>query len=436
MRLEHRLQEKLELKLKPVPLLVLEARIMELPALELEEAIINEVEANPILDMPEESESSIETILRKSKYLSYEPELNAHPMGGYEDDTPSAEELLEAPPISVWDRLEVQVSAEFTDDKERDIAMMILDNLDGKGFLSITEEEIAEKTKSEVEFVHKIRRCFMELDPKGAGSLSISEYLLFQLYSRKLIDEDEFEEFSKHLEEDKIRNITRNLKITLLPYPFSLYEKDTSLYIMPEITFRVIDGKIHIEIYESPFTSLQINPMYEEMLKSRETPRDIKKFLSEKYRNAQKFREAILRRREYIRKIAEFIAEKQEGFLLGKDTYPVPVSQKEAADELGIPPSTLNRILKEKYADTPRGVYALRFFFKRGVRGARFHLSQDELGDIIREIVESEDKTHPLSDEEITAILNQRGIRIKRRTVAAKRKELGIPSSRGRKESK
>ncbi len=434
MKLEHKLQEKLELKLKPVPLLVLEARILELPALELEEAIINEVEANPILDIPEGIDASINTILKKSEYLSYEPELNAHPMGGYEDDTPSPEELLEAPPISVWDRLEVQVSAEFTGEKEREIAMMILDNLDGKGFLSITEEEIARKTGAAVEEVHRIRRCFMELDPKGTGSLSIAEYLLFQLYSRNLINEEEFEEFSRHLDEEKIRQITKNLKISLLPYPFSLYERDTSEYIVPEITFRIVDGKIQVEIYESPFTSLQINQRYEQMLKSKKTPREIKRFLAEKYRNAQKFREAILRRKEYLRRIAEFIAEKQEKFLLGKSIYPVPVSQKEAARALSIPPSTLNRILKEKYADTPRGIYALRFFFKRGVRGAHFSLSQDELGDIIREIIESEDKRHPLSDEEIAAILNQRGIKIKRRTVAAKRKELGIPSSRERKE--
>ncbi len=432
MKLEHRLQERLELKLKPIPLLVLEARILELPALELEEAIINEVEANPILDVPETLEKSIDTMLKKAEYLSYEPELNAHPMGGYEDDTPSPEELLEAPPVSVWDRLEVQASAEFTEGDERKVAMTILDNLDGKGFLSISEEELANKTGVSIDKVRKVRRCFMELDPIGSGSLSISEFLLFQLLLRRLISEEEFLEFSRQLDEQRIREITKNLKISLLPYPFSLYEKDSPFYIVPEITFKAINGRIQVEIYESPFTSLQINPVYEQMLKAKTTPKDIKRFLAVKYKSAQKFREALIKRREYIRRIAEFIADKQEDFLLGKTPYPVPVSQKDASMELSIPASTLNRILKEKYADTPRGIFALRFFFKRGVRGAYFTLSQDELGDIIREIIDSEDKAHPLSDEEITAILNQRGIKIKRRTVAAKRKELGIPSSRER----
>ena len=433
MKLEHRLQKRLELRVQPIPLLILEAKILELPALELEEAVINEVEANPMLDLPDSLEKSIDRMLKKAQDFPYEPELNAHPMGGYEEDTPSFEEVLESPPVSVWDRLEVQASAEFTDEKDRKIAMAILDNLDGKGFLSISEEELAEKTKEELEYVRKIRRCFMEFDPKGSGSLSITEFLLFQLLSRKLISEEEFEDFSKKLDEDKIREITHNLKISLLPYPFSLYEQSSTSYIIPEIIFRIVNQKIQVELYESPFTSLSINPVYEEMLKSDKTPKDIKRFLAKKYKSAQKFREALIKRKEYIRRIAEFIAQKQEEFLLGKAAFPVPVSQKDAALELDIPPSTLNRILKEKYADTPRGVFALRFFFKHGVRGTNFTLSQDELLDIIKEIIDSEDKAYPLSDEEITAILNQRGIKIKRRTVTQKRKKLGIPSSRERK---
>lgn len=433
MRLEQRLQEKLELNLRPLPILVLEARILELPLLELEKAIIKEVETNPILKVPESDEYSINTMLNKSKYLSYEPELNAHPMGKYEDDTPSAEELLEAPPISVWDRLESQVSVQFSDGLEQKIARAILDNLDERGFLSVNEEELSKKVGTTLRDVKRIRRCFMELDPLGSGSLSISEFLLFQLLSRGLITEKEFGEFLEHLDERKIKEITGNMDISLLPYPFSLYEDTSSnYYIVPEVIFKVVEDRIVVEIYESIFTSLQINPTYEEMLRSEKTSREVKRFLAEKYRNAQKFREALLKRKEYIRRIADFIAEKQGEFLLGYVSYPSPVSQRAASSELGIPPSTLNRILKEKYADTPRGIFPLRFFFKRGVRGANFALSQEELAEIIREIIDSEDKRYPLSDEEIAAILNQRGIRIKRRTVAAKRSELGIPSSRER----
>ncbi len=435
MKLENRLQARLELKLKPMPLLVMEAKLMEIPLFELEEAIIKEVESNPMLEFPDQDskDRSISSLFKESKYLHYEPEISGHPMSKYEDEETSAEELVEAPPISVWDRLSAQIDVEFSDAVEKKIANAILDNLDGKGFLTKSEESLAEKFGLKLELVRKVRSIFVNFDPFGAGSLSLKEFLLLQLLSRSLITRDEMGEYLNEVDEEKLKRILSKYRINYLLYPFSLYEEERSTYIVPEVIFKIIEGSIVVELYESSYINLSINKNYEMLLKSSEVDHKVKNFLKQKYNNALRFREFIIKRRLYLRKIAEYIALKDAPFIMGEVNYTKPESQRRAAEHMGIPVWTFNRILKEKYVDTPRGIFSLRFFFKKGIKTASEPISRNKLDEMIKELIEEEDKRYPVSDQEIAAILNQRGISIKRRTVALARQKLGIPASFKRK---
>ena len=156
---------------------------------------------------------------------------------------------------------------------------------------------------------------------------------------------------------------------------------------------------------------------------------EAKRFLKESYERYKELLKALNLRRKNLRRALEIVVEVQRDFLLGKGSLK-SFSISELASELGVHVSTASRLVNSKYVKTPVGTFLLKHFFPReSVSGA----SQDELMELIREIVESEDKTRPYSDEEIAKILKQKGYNVARRTVAKYRKLLGIPSSRDRK---
>ncbi|RUM32751.1 MAG: RNA polymerase sigma-54 factor, partial [Aquifex sp.] len=186
------------------------------------------------------------------------------------------------------------------------------------------------------------------------------------------------------------------------------------------------DGELVAYLYED-FIDIDINEEYLELYKN--SKGKVKSFLKEAFEKYESIRKALEIRRENLRKILDIILERQEDFLKGRGNLKA-LTVKEVAEILGVHESTVSRIVNSKYVKTPVGTYPLKFFFVReSVEG----VSQDELLNLIREVIENEDKRKPLSDEQIAKILREKGFNIARRTVTKYREILGIPSSRERK---
>ncbi len=434
------------------------ARLSAVPILELQHLVIQEVEENPCLEIESWDPPQIDIIEETTKETpEITPDENellpTWPRGiisnNEDDDTLEPE----APPIGFWDRVEAQVEVNFARDKRRyRIARTIIDSLDERGRLSLPVEIIARRLGVEVDEVEKVRQFILrEFDPPGIAAVNLRETLLVQLEQRNLTDSLLYKAISEHWDEAKrglreyISRISpndeekeENLKLleSLYLFPSTVYEHESIAYIYPEVIFKERDGRIVVELVRGMYPMLAINSYYASLLDDPNVDKKTKRFIKEKLDRARIYIEALASRRRNIAMIAEFIALNQEDFLLGRSKYLKPITQLEAAERLGMSESTLSRIVRGKYAETPVGIFELKFFFSRGVMKNGRVVSKDRMIDRMLQIIESEDKANPLSDEKIASILRKEGYKISRRTVVKYRQQLGIPSSKARKNKK
>ncbi|RKZ01793.1 MAG: RNA polymerase sigma-54 factor [Candidatus Hydrothermota bacterium] len=450
--------------IQPTMLQVLSAKLTSMTVLELKQHIVHEIEENVFLDVKswEYAEIEIKNIQSKEDE-SVIPEDKAldllpfFPPSGYEDDEDETEP--EAPPTGFWDRLEIQLFSNFKKGTlEFRIAQKIIDSLDGSGTLSGTSvESIAESLGVQVQKVEQIRRFILyKFDPVGIAAKDLRELYLAQLEHRNLKDtllyrvlkDERLWSRVKRLGLRRVlmeaarseREVEENLKISTSLYsnPARIYESHAD-YINPEVIFKEVEGNIIVELARGIYPHIYLNQRYLQLLHNPEVSQDVKSFLKKQLVRAQVFLQAMEQRRKNILKVAEFIAHKQKDFLLGKTKYLEPITQKDAAEMLDMTVSTFNRVVNGKYADTPVGVFELKFFFSRGISlsdGSK-KVTVSEIKSYIREIIENEEPASPLTDSQIAEILrDEYGIDIARRTVAKYRIELGIPRANIRRRQK
>lgn len=400
MKINQRLELKLRLNLKL--LLKQQIELLTLQVQELEKMLNEEIILNPL----------IKGVFKK---------------------IPKNFEVKEIPPFEIpYEASEVEIlernlRAELRG-KELEIAQELLNFIDERGFLSKTPEEISYELGIPLETLEEVRKKVIHLEPLGVCSRDIWEFL-----------ETQIEEIYPE-ESDSLKNVLKEYRKTgNVNLPQKVKEKLSRLKISPlssmglpykiaklDAVIEEEDGKLVAYLYED-FIDIDINEEYLELYKN--SKGKVKSFLKEAFEKYESIRKALEIRRENLRKILDIILKRQEGFLKGKGNLKA-LTVKEVAEILGIHESTVSRIVNSKYVKTPVGTYPLRFFFVReSVEG----VSQDELLNLIREVIENEDKSKPLSDEQIAKILREKGFNIARRTVTKYREVLGIPSSRERK---
>lgn len=425
---KQRLELNTNQELVPLPLIIQEATLLELDILELREGILKEMSSNPLLDI--DKYNDIKIISSKFEDISkFNESIDENTYWHGEEDEElriRREEVLSPAIQSPWEKLEIQIESFFESENERKIAREIISNLDGFGYLMIDIEEIANRLNVELQDVEKVRNIFMNFEPFGSGSRDFNEYTAFQLremgYS---VCQEEVSEFL-HAHEQVRRKI--------IPYPFYQEDIEHVRYVIPELIFKYVEGNLELLINEGFYPKIQISKDYHMLLEFAGVEEEVKKYIWEKYERVEKLIENIRKRKDYLRKVGELILDLQKDFLTGKTNRLRPITQSEASKRLRIPVSTLNRILKNKFADTPRGIYSLKFFFKKPYsKGELLELTQEDICGKIKLIIERENKAKPYSDEEIASILNSMGIKISRRTVSKLRSLIGIPDSRDRK---
>ncbi|MDZ4133389.1 MAG: RNA polymerase factor sigma-54, partial [Dethiobacteria bacterium] len=224
---------------------------------------------------------------------------------------------------------------------------------------------------------------------------------------------------------------------TLNPKPGSVFsEGDETRYIVPDVIVEIVDDQYVVMGNDSRIPQLTISPFYQQMLKNSSTDEQLTTFVKNKIEKAFWLIRSIEQRRLTLYKVSQQIVDIQRPFLDHGIKRLKPLTLKEVALNVGVHESTVSRATANKYIQTPRGLFSLKFFFSSGLSGTGGDdYSSHSIKSYIRELVDAEDSDKPLSDQHLAELLQERGINISRRTVAKYREEISIPASYKRRQS-
>ncbi len=374
------------------------------------------------------------------------------------EDTGSFLENLPGASTGLHDHLMWQLHLVDGDPAILEAGEFIIGNLDDNGFLQVSDEEIAAATGLDPEGVRRALEIVRSLDPPGVGARDLQECLLIQLRglmreasgddleilerAREVL-ENHWDDFL-HQRWDRIAQQVgceiKDLGVVveviqrLDPRPGRQYGGEANFYIEPDVSVRKVGDEYVVELNDDGLPRLRMNSRYMRMLEGNGLDKKAATFLREKMRNAMWLMKSIDQRQRTIYKVARSIVEFQKGFLDHGLEHLKPMVLRQVAEDIGMHESTISRVVSNKYMETPRGIFPMKFFFHSGVDSARGgNVSSLVVKERIRKLIEAEDPERPVSDSKIMKLLQQEGIRLARRTVAKYREELGIPSSEKRK---
>jgi RNA polymerase sigma-54 factor len=364
-------------------------------------------------------------------------------------EKPSFETFLSSP-VTLSSHLEEQLAVLLMAEAVRSAADSIIGNLDEKGYLTDSIEDMAASGGHRIEDVEEALRIVQTLDPAGVGCRDLRECLLLQLTSRnaeggvawqivsdhmKLLETRRFKDIAK-----TIRRPIEHVQIAvdvirrLNPAPGERYSLQDSHKVEPDV-YITKDGEDYlIELNDDEIPQLRLNPEYRRMLDREQEPnKDTRNYIKDRYQAALQLIKNIEQRKQTILKVCQSIVRRQGEFLENGITSLKPMMIKEVAEEIGVHPSTVSRAVASKYAHTPQGVFELRYFFSEAVQGRSG--SETPLLVLkmrVKKMIEGEDAAKPLTDEQITERLQSEGIQVTRRTVAKYREDMKIPSTHER----
>jgi len=493
MSLSQRLQQKLLQKLSPQQIQLM--KLLQVPTAHLEERIKEELEENPALetgedghdenfDQPKDEFETPEDDFEKdgseedydkidiSEYVNESDD----EVGDYKlrDDNYGDPEETKVMPhkveTSFYDTLKSQLLMLNLDDRQKKIAEQIIGSIDDDGYLrreiSAIADDLAfrqniDTTEKEIE---EIIGLIQQFDPPGVAARNLRECLLLQLKRKEgdgrsvkvAIDviENYFEEFTKKhyekiqrglsLDDDGIKDVINQI-VRLNPKPGGEVGETNKLqsYVIPDFFVLNNNGKLEITLNSKNAPDLRISEGYRDMLKDydRGSKKDKRQkeavlFIKQKIDSAKWFIDAIKQRQHTLLSTMQTIMEYQkEFFLTGDDTDLRPMILKDIAERTSLDISTVSRVANSKFVQTEFGTYRLKFFFSESlVTDSGEEVSTREVKKILSNLIDDESKQHPLSDEKLTELLQEKGYNIARRTVAKYREQLNIPVARLRKQ--
>jgi RNA polymerase sigma-54 factor len=364
-------------------------------------------------------------------------------------EKPSFETFLSAP-ITLPDHLLSQLSITVLPERVREAADSIIGNLDETGYLTASLEEIAVSGGHTLEEVQAALDAVQALDPAGVAARDVRECLLLQLASRngrgglawqiiqdhmKLLEMRNFKELARVLgrppEHIQIAvNVIRHLD----PRPGLRYSGPGARVVEPDVYIFKEGDEYFIQLNDDDLPQLRLNPQYRKMLdRDQEPSKEVRNYVKERFASAVQLMKNIEQRKQTIEKVCHSIVRRQQEFLDRGIDLLRPMMIKEVAEEIGVHPSTVSRAVAGKYAHTPQGVFELRYFFSEAVQGpGGVETPLLILKRRVKKMIEEEDHSHPLTDEQITERLQAEGIHVTRRTVAKYREDMKIPSTHQR----
>lgn len=481
MALKQHLAQKLEQRLSPQQIQLM--KLLQVPTMELDQRIKQEIEENPALEegaesneddydndeMDDDYDDNGDNDFDISDYIDedgsdYKTKANNHSKDDEERAIPLSGEQ------SFQEKLTEQLHLLDLDDKQFMIADTIIGNLDESGYLNREIEAIVDDlafsanimvTEEEVEHILHV---IQELDPAGVGARDLQECLLIQInrkqdgditrFTAKKILESFFEEFTKkHYDKiaKKLEIEDKDLKeavdeiLKLNPKPGGSMKESAKNYqqIIPDFMITEFEGRLELTLNGRNAPELKVSREYEMMLrtyaegaKTSKSDKDALMFVKQKLDGAKWFIDAIKQRQNTLLLTMDAIMNYQkEYFLTGDETNMRPMILKDIAEIVGLDISTISRVANSKYVQTGYGIFSLKYFFSESLStDTGEEVSTREVKKILSEAIEGEKKRKPLTDEKLAELLKEKGYNIARRTVAKYREQLNIPVARLRKE--
>ncbi len=477
-------QQKLLQKLSPQQIQLV--KLLEIPSIEMTERIMKEVDLNPALELGETP------VIEQEDEFSYD-----NSEGGNnddflmddvapDDDIPDYKSQLpgDGRQPDVWrewvtagsettlnDFLSDQLSLQELDEEDNKIAMFIIGNLDDDGYLRRTPDSIADDLAIILGLdvstakVEQLIKLVQTLDPPGVCAFDLRECLLLQLRRKQrtpllertiLLVESHFQDVSKkHFEvilkrmdcsQEELKQMMQEI-YRLNPKPGNLFGsvlEQSKEQVVPDFLLENTDGYLQLTLNNGSVPELHVSREYLDLLNDYKSNaknqtkenKEALQFAREKVESARWFIDAVRQRQETLVRTMQSIIDYQRAYFLdGDEKHLKPMILKDIAERTGYDISTISRVSNSKYIQTEFGVFPLKHFFTEGMQTeSGEEVSSLEIKTILQERIEVEDKNNPLTDDQLSAILTEKGYVIARRTIAKYRDQLGIPVARLRRE--
>ena len=461
----------LQQKLSPQQIQMI--KLLELPSLLLEQRIKQEIEENPVLEESageqreddERKEISVEEYLREDDTPAYKLRTNNY---SKDDRTPS---VYISGGRSLQEFLEEQLGYKDLSPRDLAVAKYLIGSLDDDGYLRRDLQSVSDDIAFSVGLdlsVEELERVLMvvhELEPSGVGARNLQECLLLQLRSMEPLSEaqqlsrrilaDYFDDFAKKhydrllarlgVEREEFAEAIEEIR-HLSPKPGNLYgdaPDDAAPYVVPDFILDYQDGEFDLRLNSYNIPDLKVNRRYMDMIRTSmsggttaEQDKEALQFVKSKLDSAKWFISAIKQRHDtLLGTMTEIFEYQREYFADGDPKHLKPMILRDIAERTGLDVSTISRVVNSKYVQTHFGIIPLKSLFSEAMQTATGEeVSSYEIKHILSDCIAEEDKRHPLTDEALMNILNDKGYHIARRTVAKYREMLKIPVARLRRQ--
>jgi len=478
---------KLSQKLSPQQIQLM--KLIQLPTQAFEQRLKEELVENPALESGKEEEELYEKDefdnnddyddyegndnidadeINIDEYLSNDetPEYKLQ-ANNYSDDDEDRE-IPFAASTSFHQDLINQINTFVLTDDEHDIAEFLIGSIDDDGYLRRDLQDIVDDMAftqgiyTDVKSVEKMLHIIQDLDPAGVGARNLHECLLLQLRHKtptEYVDlainiiQNDFDAFTKkHFEKllatysiskEQLKKVIEEIE-KLNPKPGGAFDSSSRVVeqIVPDFAIRIVDGELELTLNGRNTPTLHVSKDYQEMLQTYKvskdkshSQKDAVQFIKQKLDSAKWFIDAIRQRQETLFVTMNAIMHLQQDYFLdGEETKLKPMILKDVADMIGLDVSTVSRVANSKYVDTPYGTKLIKEFFSESMKNDQGEdVSTLEIKKILKNIIEDEDKSKPLPDDQLAEILKEKGYPIARRTIAKYRDLLDIPVARMRK---
>jgi RNA polymerase sigma-54 factor len=456
---------KLGLRQTLAPQLIQSLKMLQMPLLKLEQTLRLEMSTNPLLEEvetlepepdkesptePEDNEQSDREMdkIDWDAYLGEDNEFNPRLPRESGQEKP---EFMPATEITLYDHLLEQLSLSKISEEEIQIGEYILGNIDEKGYLACSLEEIINNLDCDPEKAKKVLELIQSFDPPGVGARDLKESLLIQLRQRKLQETLAYRIVAEHLQDLDKKGPTQLAKIhgtslekvqeametirSLSPTPALGRFTSPAMPVIPDLIVEKVGEGFVVYHNDRSIPRLRINPTYRALVrKGANTTPETKNYIREKLEQARWLLNSINQRRNTMIRVMEAIIEEQREFFEQGPAFLKPLIMETVAGRVGMNVATISRVSNDKYVQTPWGVSEIRYFFNSGIASqSGEELSKRTVKERIESIVKTEAPASPLSDQEIYQLLQKEGIKIARRTVTKYREELRILPARFRK---
>ena len=463
---------KLQLQLRQsqtlAPQLIQSLKMLQMPALRLEQSIRQELATNPLLeeiDEPEpelkEDEESEFDVAEKSEEKEKEDSVDWEEFLQNEDDGYKAnehreqrEEIIQgsaAQTNNLYHHLLEQLHLLKLTQEEQLIGEYIIGNISPEGYLAISVDEMASELKVPREKIDTILKMIQRFDPSGVGARDLRESLLYQLKDKGMEDTLAYRIVDQYITEldrksilqlsrlmgapeEKVQTALEVIK-TLSPTPAHGRFDQGAMPVVPDLIVERLDNGFAVMHNDSHMPRLRISQGYKQLVKrGNSSSVDTKNYIKQKLEQARWLLNAINQRRSTMIRVMESIIDRQRDFFDKGPAFLKPLIMEDIAQMVDMNVATISRVANGKYVQTPFGVYEIKHFFNSGIaRDDGTDMSKRSVKQRIEEIIKAETTSQPLSDQEIYRQLNNEGIQLARRTVTKYREELKIPPARLRK---